>query len=116
MFTPYAGLMVWDATHMSVVANRKRAWPRYYAALLKYGDEYGNCNVPSRAMYECDIVEDGQVRRFKGRLGMWLKEQRLAKRGVGGRPLLPEDRMRLLQQLVDAGTRLHASYCLLVTR
>ena len=35
----------------------EEAWYRHYAALLEWGKENGHCNIPVRAVYECEIPE-----------------------------------------------------------
>ena len=80
-------------------------WPRNYAALLKYYEEHGTCNVNRKAIYECDLEglgEDGGVYHYVGNLGQWLNRQRMAKKGTGKDKITPE-REALLQKLVDEG-------------
>ena len=50
-----------------------------------------HCNVPTSTVYE------------NQRLGVWLNNQRSAKRGTAGYPALKPEREARLQALVDAG-------------
>ena len=66
---------------------------------------YGTCNVPYKAVYECELEglgEDEGVYHYVGNLGMWLSNQRQAKKGQGTYKLTRE-REILLQKLVDEG-------------
>ena len=84
------------------------SWPRHYAALLEYYKEHGTCNVPQKAVYECDLEgldENGGAHHYVGNLGVWLKDQRQAKKSHGERKIKPE-RQALLQKLVDEGNKL----------
>lgn len=105
------GLLLWDA---AVLHTRKEqdeaAWRRHFAALLEYGREYGHCNVPVLASYECMLPGMGPLGtplQYAGKLGKWLTTQRQAKKGHGYQ--LAPDRERLLQDLVDQGTILIVS-------
>ena len=83
------------------------AWSRHYAALLKYGEEHGDCNVPQKTVYECvlpGLGEGGTDYEYKGRLGQWLTVQRGSHRGTSKQKLTPK-REALLQALVDRGKR-----------
>ena len=83
-------------------------WPRNYAALLEYNKEHGTCNIPNKAVYECDLEgldENGGVHHYVGNLGVWLTSQRQAKKGKSKTSLRPE-RQALLQKLVDEGNKL----------
>ena len=80
-------------------------WSHHYAALLKYYEEYGTCNVPSKCIYECDlpnIGEDCGIYHYKSGLGRWLISQRQAKKGIDNRRLSSEHEAKL-QLLVDQG-------------
>ena len=81
-------------------------WNANYAALLEYYKKHGTCNVPCKAVYECDLEglgeEDGGVYHYVGNLGFWLDRQRKAKKGKGTYKQTPE-REALLQKLVDEG-------------
>ena len=82
-------------------------WRYHYAALLEYYKEHGTCNVPNRSNYECDLPdmgEDGSAYHYKGNLGIWLTNQRQAKKGKANGTLLPA-RDYLLQKLVDEGDK-----------
>ena len=73
--------------------------------MLEYYKEYGTCNVPQKAVYECDLEgldEDGCLYHYVGNLGRWLNRQRSAKKGKGTYKQTPE-REALLQKLVDQG-------------
>jgi hypothetical protein len=81
-------------------------WPRNFAALLRYGEEYKTCNVPSKAVYECILPgmgDNGTDFQYMGRLGVWLNNQRRAKKGTHGSRRITPDREALLQMLVDEG-------------
>ena len=88
--------------------NKKKGdinWPRNYAALLKYYNEHGTCNVPQHDKYECDLEglgEDGGLYHYVDNLGAWISHQRQAKHGKGTYKQTPE-REALLQKLVDEG-------------
>ena len=80
-------------------------WPLNYAALLEYYKEHGTYNVPCKAVYECDLKglgENGGLYHYVGNLGIWLDNQRQAKKGKGAYKQTPE-REALLQKLVDEG-------------
>jgi hypothetical protein len=86
--------------------DRDTQWNRNYAALVKYGEEYGTCNIPSLKSYECILPgmgEDDSDYEYKGKLGYWLKRQRQAKKGGQGRAALTAERETKLQILVDKG-------------
>ena len=66
---------------------------------------YGTCNVPYKAVYECELEglgEDEGVYHYVGNLGTWLHHQRQAKKGTGNRKITPV-REALLQILVGEG-------------
>jgi hypothetical protein len=91
-------------------------WPRHYAALLEFYKQYGTCNVPQKAYFECDLVStsdssqdtEGRVYHYNGKLGRWLKNQRTARKGVQ-RAKLTVEREALLQKLVDEGQSVYQS-------
>lgn len=111
------GKLNWE---MDTIADVKKKqgdinWPRNYAALLEYHKEYGTCNVPTNAVYECDLEgmgEDEGVYHYNGRLGRWLNTQRKAKKSTGRRQT-PE-RQALLQKLFDEGKCEFACVCVCV--
>ena len=73
--------------------------------MLEYYEEHGTCNIPSKAIYECDLEglgEDGGVYHYVGNLGYWLYKQRQARNGKDNKKITPE-RQALLQKLVDEG-------------
>jgi hypothetical protein len=79
-------------------------WQKQYAALVEYGKEHGNCNIPVMASYECELPgygPNGESLHYKGRLGKWLTTQRQSKKGNGYK--LTIEREALLQKLVDEG-------------
>lgn len=80
-------------------------WKRHYAALLKYYEENGTCNVPCSTIYECNLEgmgDNGEDYFYNRKLGTWLNNQRKARKGVMCKKLLPE-REAQLQTLVDEG-------------
>ena len=81
-------------------------WPRHYAALLRYKEEHGHCNVSRSVTCECVLPGKGDDGvsdyEYRGKLGEWVHTQRSAKKGQGGCKLTPE-REALLQKLVDEG-------------
>ena len=75
-------------------------------ALKKYGEEKGTCNIPQNDSYECvleGVDDNGGDIRYKGNLGMWLKDQR-AKQIGRKKPALTAEQEAMLQELVDQGT------------
>jgi hypothetical protein len=79
-------------------------WNMNYKALLEFRKEFGHCNVPRRAMYECTIYDTRYNNcgyPYKGYLGVWLTSQR--KQHKSGSSRLNPDRERKLQDLVDEG-------------
>lgn len=102
------GKLLWNASELSSSCKSKAfaelSWPRHYAALVMYSEEFGHCNVAHKTEYECELQTydvDGnvQISSYKGSLGNWLHNQRQCKKG-NGYPLSPE-RQALLQKLVD---------------
>ena len=80
-------------------------WNTNYVALLWHYKEHGTCNVPSKAIYECDLEglgENGGVYHYVGNLGRWLDTQRQTNKGQNNKKITPE-RQALLQKLVDEG-------------
>jgi len=104
------GLLLWDAasTHVSTEQDEV-IWHKHFAALLEYCREFGTCNVPATATYECTLPPGiampwtplGMPVRYEGRLGKWLNTQRSSKKGNGYK--LTPQRAQLLQDLVDQG-------------
>ena len=77
-----------------------------YFALLEYGKQFGNCNVPQMVSYKCilrGLGKGGSDLEYSGNLGSWLSKQRSMKKGTAGYGRLRADREVLLQQLVDQG-------------
>ena len=76
------------------------SWNRHYAALLEYGKENGDYNIPAKARYECCILlKGGSKEHYNGVLGSWLDRQRRYKKINS----LTQDRKERLQLLVDQG-------------
>ena len=105
----HIGKLLWSTSEFGIFNKLKQSgeidWPRNYAALHEYYKEFGTCNVHSKRSYECTLVgmgENGQDVHFVGNLGVWLRNQRQAKKGQGPGRLTPE-RLALLQNLVDEG-------------
>jgi hypothetical protein len=115
LFHIYSGLLLWygsnkhkslnnDSTVVEIESNDEIKWSIHYAALVKYGEEYGTCNIPQNTAYKCilpDLGENGSDYEYKRNLGMWLYNQRQAKSGHGAK--LKTDQEKLLQKLVDKG-------------
>jgi hypothetical protein len=83
------------------------SWMRQYAALVRYGEIHGHCNVPLSETFDCDLpslTENGITRHYSGRLGVWVRNQRQRRNNAesGGAQLTPEHEA-LLQKLVDEG-------------
>lgn len=85
-------------------------WNVNLAALKKYREEHGHCNIPSTHSYECvlpGLGEDGSDLHYKSTLGQWLLRQRQLKKMVAeGRAAkggFTPEREALLQELVDEG-------------
>ena len=73
--------------------------------MLEYYKEHGTCDVPHKAVYECDLEglgENGSVYEYVGNLGSWLHHQRQAKKGKHKLKLNCKRRAKL-QKLVDEG-------------
>jgi hypothetical protein len=81
-------------------------WDLHYAALVKYGKQYGTCNVPSPAVYTCTIegmTDDGGVYNYEGNLGKWVEYQRSLYKARSKGDIVTESHLALLQELVDQG-------------
>ena len=78
-------------------------WLERFLAVLEYGKEYGHCNVPYFKSYTCDVMIDGNMEQYAGKLGHWLGHQKRAWRGDPKRKLSADQR-DLFQMLVDKGT------------
>lgn len=98
-------------------------WEIHYLALIEYSKIHGNCNIPQKEEFECDLPgmgEGGQTFKYKGRLGQWVRSQRQLKRALdmnestsqkrGDKPehkgtiqTLSPDREAKLQKLVNEG-------------
>ena len=77
-------------------------WPTHYAALLEYFKEHSTCNVPQSHTYKCELPgmgEEGGDYNYIGRLGVWLHNQRSAKKGTADK--ITPDRLAQQQLLVD---------------
>ena len=86
-------------------ASGMNEWKRHYGALGKYYEEHGTCNVPCNTIYQCDLegmADDGGTFHYNRKLGIWLNNQRKARKGLKCKKLLPE-REAMLQILVDEG-------------
>jgi hypothetical protein len=35
-------------------------WSIHYAALMKYGEEFGSCNIPQERLYDCILPGMGE--------------------------------------------------------
>lgn len=100
--------MVWDASdYKPNEVNKQRGnlnWPRYYQALLRYGEIYGHYNVPKRGNFQCDLPdfpdETGNT-AFDAKLGNWVYWQRELQKKSGS--TLTPDKEALLQALADEG-------------
>jgi hypothetical protein len=114
---------MWDSSENSATVRMKKQgdydWPRHYAALLQYCKEYGHCNVNKRFKtedYKCvlpGLGDDGGDYHYSGRLAGWLSNQRAHRKGKrGNNRKLPDDRLALLQSLVDEGISTFYSFCL----
>ncbi len=108
-FQTLTGKLLWSTSEFGIFNRLKQSgeidWPRNYAALHEYYKEFGTCNVHSKRSYECTLKgmgENGEDVHFVGNLGVWLRNQRQAKKGQGPGRLTPE-RLALLQALVDEG-------------
>jgi hypothetical protein len=99
----FIGLLLWDAS----CEKKEKSfleWHIHYAALVKYGEEYGTCNISFKKSYECILPgmgENGSDYKYKGNLGLWLYTQRQVKKGHRG--VLRHEREAKLQILVDKG-------------
>ena len=83
----------------------ERVWQRHFAALLKYGEQHGTCNILCNIIYECDLPGmglNGGIYKYKAKLGEWLHSQRQFKNGKRKSKLAPSRNDRL-QKLVDEG-------------
>ena len=101
------GKLAWELE--TVADKRKREgvldWPRHYAALQKYYEQYGTCNVTEKNIYQCELPgmgDDGETYHYKSSLGCWLTNQRSAHKGIGTHKISPEQEAQL-QLLVDQG-------------
>lgn len=80
-------------------------WSRHLAALLKYRDDHGTCNIHGTDSFECILQgmgDDGEDVHYLGKLGQWLHHQRQKKRGTR-KPALTPQQETALQELVDQG-------------
>ena len=100
------GRLLWDGTDLG---GRRRhsevAWPTNYAALLKYKELRGHCNLTKSASFRCTLKgpNDEDI-PYNGPLGKWLADQKqLVAEGVARRGL-SDERMALLKALVDEGS------------
>ena len=104
------GSFLWHMNNARVDEKAKilssTSWPRHYAALLQYRELFGHCNVPYETDFTCTLPGLGYEGKtsyaYKGKLGNWLSNQRAAFRGTGS-STLSEERLGLLQKLVDEG-------------
>lgn len=73
---------------------------RTYKALLKFKQEHGTANINQYDTYKCVVKDDdGTEYNYKGRLGIWLNIQRVARK----RGNLQPEMEKYLQRLVDEG-------------
>ena len=100
------GRLLWDGTDLG---GRRRhsdiTWPTNYAALLKYKELRGHCNLTKSASFRCTLKgpNDEDI-PYAGPLGKWLSDQKqLVAEGIARRGLT-DDRMALLKALVDDGS------------
>jgi hypothetical protein len=84
------GKLSWDNSMKQVAmiyrTEGETIWKRHFAALNHFYDSNGHCNIPQRHLYECDLPglgSDGQTYHYKAHLGIWLDNQKHAKRGTG---------------------------------
>ena len=102
-------MLQWDAPIIHSIDKTNAndsGWGRHYAALLKYGEEYGTYNIPKKDSFDCVLPgmgEDGGDFHYRNKLGSWLCTQRQARKGTLGTHKLTPEREALLQQLVDEG-------------
>ena len=101
------GQLAWELE--TVAEKRKREgvldWPRHFAALQQYYQQYGTCNVTEKNIYECELPgmgDEGETYHYKSSLGCWLTNQRSAHKGIGTHRITPEQEAQL-QILVDQG-------------
>jgi len=98
------GKFNWDTSiNNPVLLSKQRGdmeWPKCYAALIQYGQEFGTYNIPDKRFYRCEF-ENGDV--YEGKLGYWLSWQRSLKKGLNSGSSLRPDREALLQTLVETG-------------
>ena len=83
------GKLSWDNSMKQVAMIYKTEgeiiWKRHFAALNHYYDTYGHCNIAQRQVYECELPglgPNGSTYPYKAHLGIWLDNQRNAKKGT----------------------------------
>jgi hypothetical protein len=90
-----SGKLRWQITKSPVAGSSstlKESWITAFQALIRYGEEYGTCNVPLMTDY---MLGDGTDLR----LGRWLDKQRQRQRNK----TLCDEKETVLQTLVDDG-------------
>ena len=95
-----------STTSIEINSTPADDWSLHYAALLKYYDEHGTCNVPQATVYECKLPgmgKNGRTYHFKGKLGHWVRNQRQIKKGGSKKRKLTIEQKTKLQLLVDQG-------------
>jgi hypothetical protein len=84
--------------------RRNIEWHHHYAALMKFYEAHGHCNVPQSLLYECDIEgENGMDIHYVGKLGSWVNSQKSAKGGTHKTYNLTPERDEKIQTLIDEG-------------
>lgn len=81
-------------------------WSKHFAALLRFGEEHGHCNVPQNIVFQCilpGLGPEGTDLDYKCNLGQWLAKQRQARRGKFKPIGLSEEKEALLQDIVNKG-------------
>ena len=79
-------------------------WTRSFFALVEYAKIHGDCNISEQSHFECDIYFDQVSFRYQGKLGKWLKDQRVS--FANGTLQKEPAKLDLLLELVNAGTLL----------
>ena len=88
--------MVWDAKSLRE-AEAELRWQRYYELAKAYSKEHDNLLVPSRFVTVNGIDESTEKEAVN--LGVWIKNQRKAYRGEGGYKKLPEEKIKMLEEI-----------------
>ena len=101
-----AGQLSWTVEERKRKRKDNDSWFLHFAAMEAYCQEHGDCNVPAKTEYECEIEledEDGVITRvhYNGKLGSWLDRQR--RYNKTNATSLTSERRRFLQAYVDCG-------------